>query len=186
MWSSPKPGFRLRPMDSLCEGSELPFWRRVAMNMLVWNNRSEILIRFFSNNVAVVIFLAILANEAVALPLPTSFPTVELQYLLENSDPKVVLGTPQFESKAQESLRTAREHKPKLCILDKLHHPSTSDESVEIVDAPTNQGGLMLYTSGTTSRPVRSLWPPSVVKRMDADLSIERCCPHRSRHYGPG
>lgn len=100
-------------------------------------------------------FLAILAHEAIALPLSHSFPASELQYILENSEPKLLLSTPSFEKKAEEVLQTGLQQKPVLAITDKREQGSLAEENVEVTGTSSGKGGLMLYTSGTTSRPVR-------------------------------
>ena len=61
-----------------------------------------------------------------------------------------------FQSKAEEVLREGLEHlerKPVLNMVEKRHTGSGHDK-VQLVPLPMNKGGMMLYTSGTTSRPV--------------------------------
>lgn len=102
----------------------------------------------------VVTFLAILAHEAVALPLPHSIPANELRYLLEDSDAKLLLSTSKCATKAEEILTEGMRQKPLLRITDELGRESGGEEEDVHVDGPSSgRGGLMLYTSGTTSRP---------------------------------
>jgi malonyl-CoA/methylmalonyl-CoA synthetase len=107
-----------------------------------------------STNAAAVIFLAILAHEAIALPLSHSFPASELRYLLENSKAKLLLSTPTLKNKADEVVEAGLQQKTLLSVVDQIKHRSTKEKTVEMVDASLGRGGLMLYTSGTTSRPV--------------------------------
>ena len=101
-------------------------------------------------------FLAILAHEAIALPLSHSFPVSELRYLLENSKAKILLSTPRFRDKAEEVLQTGLQQKPLLNISETVERGSTAKDNVEVNGPSSGKGGFMLYTSGTTSRPVRN------------------------------
>lgn len=102
-----------------------------------------------------VTFLAILAHEAVALPLSPSFPVNELRYLLEDSEPKLLRSTSKLAKKAEEILKEGLRHQPVLSISGQTERQSTPrDENFEVDGVSTGLGGFMLYTSGTTSRPV--------------------------------
>ena len=109
-----------------------------------------------SSNLQIVTFLSILAHEAVALPLCHTFPASELRYILENSQAKVLLSTTKFQAKAEETLKEGLDQKPVLGIVAKIHEGSTARKKVALNGEPAGTGGLMLYTSGTTSRPVCS------------------------------
>ena len=101
-------------------------------------------------------FLAILAHEAVAVPLSHSFPENELRYLLQNSESKLLLSTSRHARKAQEVLKEGTQHKPVLSITNEVERRSmANDDTIELKGVSSGLGGLMLYTSGTTSRPVR-------------------------------
>jgi malonyl-CoA/methylmalonyl-CoA synthetase len=109
-----------------------------------------------------VTFLAILAHEAIALPLSHSFPASELRYLLENSESKLLLSTSKFATKAKEILKEGMLYKPVLSITGEVEWASSgNNESIEVDGASSGLGGFMLYTSGTTSRPVRSTSSPT-------------------------
>jgi acyl-CoA synthetase (AMP-forming)/AMP-acid ligase II len=109
-----------------------------------------------------VTFLAILAHEAIALPLSYSFPASELRYLLENSDSKLLLSTSKLATKAKEILKEGILHKPVLSITGEVERASSANnDSIEVDGTSTGLGGFMLYTSGTTSRPVRSTSSPT-------------------------
>lgn len=101
-----------------------------------------------------VTFLSILANNAIALPLAATFPTPELRYILNHSQASVFLTSEKHHDKAQEVIADEIPSKPIFVKTDKILQGSKSVETVSIQDAETNQGGMMLYTSGTTSRPV--------------------------------
>jgi acyl-coenzyme A synthetase/AMP-(fatty) acid ligase len=133
-----------------------------------------------------VTFLAILAHEAIALPLPHSFPASELRYLLENSDSKLLLSTSKLATKAKEILKEGILHKPVLSIIGEVERASSANnDSIEVNGTSTELGGVMLYTSGTTSRPVRST--SSQHERVcEADLAIERCGIEYVCHHRPG
>ena len=100
--------------------------------------------------------LSIFACDCIAVPLSSAFPASELRYILENSEVVALLSSEKFQEKAEETLSKGLEHlerKPLLNVLEKRRHGSGHDE-VQLVPLPMNKGGLMLYTSGTTSRPV--------------------------------
>jgi malonyl-CoA/methylmalonyl-CoA synthetase len=104
-----------------------------------------------------VTLLSILGAHSVALPLSPAFPAHELQYILDHSQASMLLTSSKFERKAQEiskadsewSLRTVR-----------LGKKMGGEEYRKVpLDMPLEgQGGMMLYTSGTTSRPVSDLF----------------------------
>jgi malonyl-CoA/methylmalonyl-CoA synthetase len=102
-----------------------------------------------------VTFLSILAHNAIALPLSQAFPSSELRYIIENSEAALLLSTTKFRGKAEDVLKEHIQHKPQLEVLDKIDTGATSAENVKIEqETPPDDGGFMLYTSGTTSRPV--------------------------------
>lgn len=103
-----------------------------------------------------VTLLSIFACDNIAVPLSSGFPASELRYILENSEAVTLVSSRKFEDKAAEVLREGLDHlpsKPDLSIVEKRRHGSGQDE-VQLVPLPMNKGGMMLYTSGTTSRPV--------------------------------
>jgi hypothetical protein len=68
----------------------------------------------------------------------------------------MLLSSAKFEGKAQEVMKEGLEAKPKHVKLEKKlgglkHAKVTLEGSID------GEGGMMLYTSGTTNRPVRSL-----------------------------
>lgn len=105
--------------------------------------------------------LAIFASDAIALPLSPSFPTAELKYILDNSQAKVLLATEKYADKGMEILREGLEHEPLFAIRNKLTEGASDRESVTLHDLKQpSSGGMMLYTSGTTNRPVGLLSSP--------------------------
>lgn len=100
--------------------------------------------------------LSIFACDNIAIPLSTNFPASELRYVLENSEAVTLVSSRKFQKKAEETLKEGLEHlerKPALNIVEKRRQGNRQGE-VQLVPLPTNKGGMMLYTSGTTSRPV--------------------------------
>ena len=100
--------------------------------------------------------LSIFACDSIAVPMSSSFPATELRYILENSEAAALLSSRKFQEKAEETLKEGLDHmskKPLLSIVEKRRHGSGHDE-VQLVHLPMKKGGMMLYTSGTTSRPV--------------------------------
>lgn len=102
--------------------------------------------------------LSILASDAIALPLSPSFPALELKYILENSQAKMLLATERYASKAEElvsqtglSLDPIVDIRPKIVSNDASSEQQQRHQDTEMRES---KGGLMLYTSGTTNRPV--------------------------------
>ncbi|CCT65308.1 related to malonyl CoA synthetase [Fusarium fujikuroi IMI 58289] len=102
----------------------------------------------------VVTLLAILACNAIAVPLAPSFPAPELRYIINNSEALVLVSSAKYVSKAEEVLADGLNTTPLFYQLDGTRNVSTVEEEVklrDLSDAP--RGGMMLFTSGTTARP---------------------------------
>ena len=101
-------------------------------------------------------FLSILACDSVAVPLSSGFPASELRYILENSEAVTLLSSRKFQEKAEEVLKEGIEHLPRRPVLNVVEKRLSGDgeDGVQLVPLPMTKGGMMLYTSGTTSRPV--------------------------------
>ena len=100
--------------------------------------------------------LSIFACDNIAVPLSSGFPPGELRYILENSQAISLVSSTKFHDKAEEVLREGLDHlphKPTLDVVEKRRHGNRRDD-VHLVPLPMEKGGMMLYTSGTTSRPV--------------------------------
>ena len=118
--------------------------------------------------------LSIFACDNIAVPLSSGFPASELRYILENSEAVTLVSSTKFQAKAEETLKEGLEQlprKPVLNIVEKRRQGNGHDE-VQLVPLPMEKGGMMLYTSGTTSRPVNTiLFTPQSL----ADRPIEGC-----------
>lgn len=100
--------------------------------------------------------LAILGSNSIAVPLSSGFPASELRYILDNSEALMLLSSTKFKDKAQEVVKEGLEKKPILDMVQKRQGgEGGSSEHVQLEGIRENQAGMMLYTSGTTSRPVR-------------------------------
>ncbi len=91
------------------------------------------------------------------MPLSPAFPSPELQYILDHSEASLLLASAKFTAKAKEVMATELASKPTLVELAKFQGGG-AHEAVELVCPDAGKAGMMLYTSGTTSRPVRG--PP--------------------------
>lgn len=118
----------------------------------------------------VVTFLSILAHDAIALPLSHGFPSSEIRYILENSEAKLFLSTSKFEDKARDVLKEGLSVTPQLEVLTKIDTGATSAENVRFKDKELEQGGFMLYTSGTTNRPKGVVLSTSVITAQATSL----------------
>lgn len=97
--------------------------------------------------------LSILGTHAIALPLSPAFPAHELQYIMDHSEASLLLSSKRFERKALEVMKQSLEKTPKHVKLEKRMGGATYEKIT--LDGPTDGlGGMMLYTSGTTNRPV--------------------------------
>lgn len=97
--------------------------------------------------------LAVFAARAIALPLSAGFPAPELQYILNQSEANLLVSSDKFAKKAGEVLAAGLESTPAHLRLEKLLGGS-AHETVAIGDEDAGQAAMMLYTSGTTNRPV--------------------------------
>lgn len=72
----------------------------------------------------------------------------------------MLLSTEKFMQKAQEAVKEGLEKAPGLALIEKTLEGATTPEKVELTGQPDDaRGGIMLYTSGTTSRPKGVLLP---------------------------
>lgn len=107
--------------------------------------------------------LSILACDAIALPISPAFPLTELKYILHNSQASILLATEKYIRKAQEVVQAGLDNTCVLQIVEKIRVGAELPGHIRFRDIESVQAGLMLYTSGTTSRPVR-----------DCQVSIDR------------
>lgn len=72
----------------------------------------------------------------------------------------MLLSTDKFMTKAQEVVKEGLEKQPGLALIGKTLEGASMPEKVELTGKPEDaDGGIMLYTSGTTSRPKGVLLP---------------------------
>lgn len=83
----------------------------------------------------------------VAVPLNPSYPAPEIEYILHDSDPEVVLTHPRFEKKL---LPLVQARGSRLLPVS-TSSPQTKGKSLPRLDL--GRRAMILYTSGTTSRP---------------------------------
>ena len=115
-------------------------------------------------NTRTVTLLSILASNAIALPLAPSFPPSELRYILNHSEALALFSTGKYIKLAAEVLSEGLDTSPISGHIDKTTAGSGSKEPIQLVgDSYTAEGGLMLYTSGTTARPKGVLLPHLVL-----------------------
>ena len=89
----------------------------------------------------------------MAVPLCTTHPDHELRYVVENSEAMVLLASERFREKALNIVKEGVFRKP-IVAVEKIEKGKKSGESIRLEDPRSDEGGMMLYTSGTTSRPV--------------------------------
>ncbi|KAL8801935.1 MAG: hypothetical protein Q9223_006829 [Gallowayella weberi] len=118
----------------------------------------------------VVTLLSILGSNSIAVPLSSSFPASELRYILDNSQALMLLSSDKFQSKADEVLKEGLEQKPILCTIDKQLEGNQSQGNIRLEQIHGDRSGMMLYTSGTTSRPKGVVLPGSVLTAQSQSL----------------
>ena len=107
--------------------------------------------------------LSILANNAIAVPLCTTFPNHELRYIIDQSEALMLLSSEKFKDKARDVIEEGTVNKP-IVAVEKIMEGSKSAERIILEDSGPDSGGVMLYTSGTTNRPVSRSLSPDVTK----------------------
>ncbi|KAK2805196.1 hypothetical protein FQN51_000719 [Onygenales sp. PD_10] len=118
----------------------------------------------------VVTLLSILACDGIALPLSPSFPVGELRYILDNSQTGILLATEKYAKKAHELLQADLEKTPRVRVLEKIKVGADPVAQVRFQEPANPQGGMMLYTSGTTNRPKGVLIPQSALAAQASSL----------------
>lgn len=109
----------------------------------------------------IVTLLSCFATHSIALPLSPPFPANELQYILDQSQAAMLLSSKMCEGKAEEVLAEQLEKPPIHVKLEKIMNGGHAKVTLEGPDA--GEGGMMLYTSGTTARPV---CPPFLARQL--------------------
>lgn len=124
--------------------------------------------------------LAAFAARSIAVPLSPAFPAAELQYILNQSEASLLVSSAKFAAKAKEVLATELVSRPAQLELQK-HLGGAAHEHVELGNADPGGAGMMLYTSGTTNRPVRSRRVPiSAARETDNTCRRASCSPSPS------
>ncbi|TPX22558.1 hypothetical protein DIZ76_014434 [Coccidioides immitis] len=117
----------------------------------------------------VVTLLSVLALDGIALPLSPAFPVGELRYILDNSQAGILLATGKYASKAKEVVEGDLENVPVVEIIDKINVGGGTVSELQFENRSQN-GGMMLYTSGTTNRPKGVLLPQSALMAQTQSL----------------
>jgi acyl-coenzyme A synthetase/AMP-(fatty) acid ligase len=65
----------------------------------------------------------------------------------------MLLSSDKFKDKAKDVVKEGLENKPLLAV-EKIKEGKKSSEHITLESLESEEGGMMLYTSGTTSRPV--------------------------------
>jgi hypothetical protein len=74
---------------------------------------------------------------------------------MDNSGASVLLATERYADKAREVLGAGLKKEPILDVREKILHGGSVSETVSLEEFGQGmKGGMMLYTSGTTNRPV--------------------------------
>ncbi|KAJ3527322.1 hypothetical protein NM208_g9724 [Fusarium decemcellulare] len=102
----------------------------------------------------VVTLLAILASNAIAVPLAPSFTVAESRYIIDNSEALVLVSSSKFADKADQILHDGLAKPPLYYQVDGTGRDSIEGTEVMLCDLSDEvSGGMMLFTSGTTARP---------------------------------
>ncbi|KAI9656394.1 MAG: hypothetical protein M1831_004646 [Alyxoria varia] len=118
----------------------------------------------------VVTFLSVLASNGIALPLSGSFPAGELRYILNQSQAAMFLYSREMLEKANEVTHDDLEARPTFATVEKIEKSALGDGKETLENQEEDKAGLMLYTSGTTSRPKGVILPSSALTAQATSL----------------
>ncbi|KAL9066837.1 MAG: hypothetical protein Q9157_007008 [Trypethelium eluteriae] len=105
----------------------------------------------------VVTMLSIFANHGVAVPMSPEFPPHELQYIVNHSRALAFLSSTRWYTKAEQVVKEGLSHGTLMTKIEKRERGRSGGEAVQLEETGPSRGGMMLFTSGTTSRPVSPL-----------------------------
>ncbi|RKF62106.1 Acyl-CoA synthetase family member 3, mitochondrial [Erysiphe neolycopersici] len=117
----------------------------------------------------VVSLLSIIGAHSLALPLCSTFPVSELQYILNQSQTNILLASSKFLNKAKQALDACDQIRPRLIEVEKRMGDPTY-QKISLDDSLGPESGLILYTSGTTNRPKGVLLPQSAMAAQSRSL----------------
>lgn len=98
--------------------------------------------------------LAIISSDAIALPLCPTFPTSELRYILNHSQTSLLLSSKLHQAKMDEVRKEGIEREVQTASVPDLIARTELDHDIMFHQSLAGRGGMVLYTSGTTNRPV--------------------------------
>ncbi|KAI9891742.1 MAG: hypothetical protein M1814_002492 [Vezdaea aestivalis] len=129
----------------------------------------------------VVNLLSAFAKRSIAVPLSPSFPPTELGYVLSNSGADTCYVAEEFKDLAQQAIQTVSTD----CLIKDLAlhllDPRAPQDQRSRSPTPKQvgpEGGLIIYTSGTTSRP-KGVYSPLETVAAQANSVIQ------AWNYGP-
>ncbi|KAH0543113.1 hypothetical protein FGG08_002539 [Glutinoglossum americanum] len=125
----------------------------------------------------VVTLLSILANQSIAVPLAATFPATELRHLLDECQASTLLLRSQKDS--HEVLKACEDglasERLEIVSVEDFAEKSQSSPGLKDIkwkDAAEAEGGIMLFTSGTTSRPKGVLLSQPVLTSQSQSLVL--------------
>ncbi|KAL4995670.1 hypothetical protein BDV10DRAFT_125900 [Aspergillus recurvatus] len=118
----------------------------------------------------VVMLVSILASDAIAVPLSAAFPIHELKYIMNNCQAAMLLATERYGDMAGKILERGLDRQPILDVRGKITAGASGFRAVEWEGLDGENGGMMLYTSGTTNRPKGVLITQSALAAQAASL----------------
>ena len=97
--------------------------------------------------------MSIIASGAIAVPLAPSFPISELKYVVDHCEANILFASGKNWDKTQELLKNTESESLSVFRVEELFSNEQKGAQVRLEEAHINDG-MMLYTSGTTSKPV--------------------------------
>ena len=82
---------------------------------------------------------------------------------MNNSEARILLASDRYKSKADEVLKEGLDNTPVFSLVEKRLKGKAEEPKFEFTEESFSNGGMMLFTSGTTSRPKGVLLPESAL-----------------------